>query len=52
MGLLGLMFTIVGISLSGVMAPGPVTAATLAAGQRNRHAGAWICSATSSLSFP
>jgi threonine/homoserine/homoserine lactone efflux protein len=35
--------TIVGISLSGVMAPGPITAATLAAGERNRHAGAWIC---------
>lgn len=32
----------VGISLSGVMAPGPVTAATLAAGSRSRHAGAWI----------
>ncbi|MCE5303781.1 MAG: LysE family translocator [Planctomycetaceae bacterium] len=25
------------------MAPGPITAATLAAGARNRHAGAWIC---------
>ena len=23
--------------------PGPITAATLAAGERNRHAGAWIC---------
>jgi threonine/homoserine/homoserine lactone efflux protein len=38
-----LIFTIVGISLSGVMAPGPITAATLAAGARNRHAGSWIC---------
>ncbi len=38
-----LILTIVGISLSGVMAPGPITAATLAAGARNRHAGAWIC---------
>jgi threonine/homoserine/homoserine lactone efflux protein len=37
------ILTIVGISLSGVMAPGPITAATLAAGARNRHAGAWIC---------
>jgi threonine/homoserine/homoserine lactone efflux protein len=34
--------TAVAISLSGVMAPGPVTAATLAAGTRHRHAGAWI----------
>ena len=31
-----------GISLSGVLAPGPMTAATLAAGVRRRHAGAWI----------
>ena len=30
------------ISLSGVMAPGPVTAATLAAGTRSRHAGALV----------
>ncbi len=30
------------ISLSGVLAPGPMTAATLAAGVRRRHAGAWI----------
>jgi threonine/homoserine/homoserine lactone efflux protein len=43
MALLTFVFTIVGISLSGVMAPGPITAATLAAGERNRHAGAWIC---------
>ena len=43
MALLTFIFTIVGISLSGVMAPGPITAATLAAGERNRHAGVWIC---------
>jgi threonine/homoserine/homoserine lactone efflux protein len=43
MGMLSLILTIVGISLSGVMAPGPITAATLAAGARSRHAGAWIC---------
>ena len=30
------------VSLSGVMAPGPVTAATLAAGTRRRHAGGLI----------
>ena len=39
----GFILTIVGISLSGVMAPGPITAATLAAGERSRHAGVWIC---------
>ena len=32
----------VAISLSGVMAPGPVAAATLAAGSHRRHAGAWV----------
>ena len=42
-GMISFIFTIVGISLSGVMAPGPITAATLVAGERNRHAGAWVC---------
>jgi threonine/homoserine/homoserine lactone efflux protein len=32
----------IAISLSGVMAPGPITAATLTAGARSRHAGALI----------
>ena len=32
----------IGISLSGVMAPGAITAATLGAGTRHRHAGAMI----------
>jgi len=32
----------VGISLSGVLAPGPITAAALAAGTRSRHAGLLI----------
>jgi threonine/homoserine/homoserine lactone efflux protein len=41
--MIGFVLTIVGISLSGVMAPGPITAATLSAGARSRHAGAWIC---------
>ncbi len=46
------IFTIVGISLSGVMAPGPITAATLAAGERNRHAGAWICGGHIAVELP
>lgn len=33
------LLTTVAISLSGVLAPGPITAATLASGSRNRHAG-------------
>ena len=36
------LITATWISLSGVLAPGPMTAATLAAGARRRHAGAWI----------
>jgi threonine/homoserine/homoserine lactone efflux protein len=48
----GFIFTIVGISLSGVMAPGPITAATLAAGARNRHAGASICAGHIAVELP
>jgi threonine/homoserine/homoserine lactone efflux protein len=40
--LFGFIFTAVAISLSGVMAPGPITAATFSAGSRWRHAGAVI----------
>ncbi len=40
--MLGFLLSTVAISLSGVMAPGPITAATLAAGVRSRHAGALI----------
>ena len=36
------LLSAIAISLSGVMAPGPITAATLAAGARSRHAGALI----------
>ena len=40
------------ISASGVMAPGPVTAATLAAGARSRHAGALIAVGHGIVEFP
>ena len=40
------------ISLSGVLAPGPVTAATLAAGARSRHAGAWVAIGHGIVEFP
>ena len=40
--LFGFLLSTVAISLSGVMAPGPITAATLATGARSRHAGALI----------
>lgn len=34
------------------MAPGPITAATLAAGARNRHAGAWVCAGHIAVELP
>lgn len=40
--MIGFLVTTVAISLSGVMAPGPITAATLAAGTRSRHAGVLV----------
>ena len=40
------------ISLSGVMAPGPMTAATLAAGARSRHAGAMIALGHAAVEVP
>lgn len=40
------------ISLSGVMAPGPITAATLAAGVRRRHAGMLVALGHGVIEFP
>jgi threonine/homoserine/homoserine lactone efflux protein len=40
--MLAFLLSAIAISLSGVMAPGPMTAATLAAGVRHRHAGVMI----------
>jgi threonine/homoserine/homoserine lactone efflux protein len=42
----------IGISLSGVMAPGPITAATLAAGTRSKHAGTLIALGHGIVEFP
>ncbi|NLS93202.1 MAG: LysE family transporter [Planctomycetaceae bacterium] len=42
----------VGISLSGVLAPGPMTAATLAAGIRSPHAGAMIAVGHAAIEGP
>lgn len=46
------LLQVVVISLSGVMAPGPVTAATLAAGTRARHAGSLIAVGHGIVEFP
>jgi len=40
------------VSLSGVMAPGPITAVTISTGARNRHAGALIAIGHAIVEFP
>jgi threonine/homoserine/homoserine lactone efflux protein len=42
----------VGISLTGVMFPGPMTAATIAKGYSQKHAGAWITAGHSVIEIP
>ncbi len=46
------LFEVVAISLSGVMAPGPVTAATIAMGARSRYAGMLISVGHGVVEFP
>jgi threonine/homoserine/homoserine lactone efflux protein len=46
------LFKVVGISLSGVMAPGPVTAVTIAMGKRKPLAGALIAVGHGIVEFP
>jgi len=46
------LFQAVAISLSGVMAPGPLTAAALANGTRSRHAGALVALGHAAVEFP
>lgn len=50
--MIAFVLTAVGISLSGVLAPGPITAATLAAGIESRHAGLWIAVGHIAVEFP
>lgn len=42
----------VAITLPGILSPGPITAASLAAGTRNRHAGLWIALGHALVEFP
>ncbi|MBN1492256.1 MAG: LysE family transporter [Phycisphaerae bacterium] len=50
--MISFLITVVTVSLSGVLAPGPVTAATLGAGVRRRHAGALIAIGHGLVEFP
>src|SRR5512145_647809 len=52
MALVLFLINVIGISLSGVMAPGPVSAATLAHGARSRWAGSWIAVGHGILEIP
>lgn len=52
MNLLFFLFEVVGISLSGVMAPGPVTAAAVASGARRRFGGMLIAVGHGIVEFP
>jgi len=48
----GFLLETVAISLSGVMAPGPITAVTVARGSKSPHAGAWVAVGHGLVEFP
>ena len=52
MELVFFLFKVVGISLSGVMAPGPVTATAISMGARSRYAGMLIAVGHGIVEFP
>jgi threonine/homoserine/homoserine lactone efflux protein len=46
------LLTAAGISLTGAMFPGPMTAATIAKGYSDKHAGAWIAAGHAVVEIP
>jgi threonine/homoserine/homoserine lactone efflux protein len=46
------LLAVAGISLTGVMLPGPMTAATIAKGYSDKHAGAWIAAGHAVVEVP
>ena len=52
MELIGFLVRTVGVSLSGVMMPGPLTAAAIATGARNKYAGALMAAGHGIIEFP
>ena len=46
------LLSAVGISLTGVMLPGPMTAATIAKGYSDKHAGVWITAGHAVIEIP
>lgn len=51
-GLLGFVVSVFLISLSGVLAPGPVMAVTVARGASDPHAGAWVAAGHAAVELP
>jgi threonine/homoserine/homoserine lactone efflux protein len=52
MDLLAFLLSVLGISLSGALAPGPVTAAAIGMGSRNRFAGTLMALGHGAIEFP
>ena len=52
MGVLLFLFQVIAISLSGVIAPGPLTASAIAIGARNRYAGLALALGHGIIEFP
>lgn len=52
MSLIFFLFEVVGVSLTGVMAPGPITAATVAMGTKSQYAGPLIAIGHGIIEFP
>jgi len=51
-GIVSFIATVVMISLSGVLLPGPMTAVTVAEGAKDPHAGAWIAVGHGAFELP
>jgi threonine/homoserine/homoserine lactone efflux protein len=52
MAFAGFLLETVAISLSGVMAPGPITAVTVGKGSESPHAGAWVAVGHGIVEYP
>ncbi|MFO8058038.1 MAG: LysE family transporter [bacterium] len=52
LALVPFILTVVWISLSGVLMPGPVTAVTVAGGSEDPHAGAWVAAGHAVIEVP
>src|SRR5512136_3320106 len=46
------LLMVAAVSLTGVMLPGPMTAATIAKGYSDKHAGAWIAAGHAVIEIP